>query len=74
MLIPILIGHDHRRLIGSIESSPKGDRMIVRLTMPLTKAQFFNLFPGAGILILQTTGELIEVAEIIEISLEPTHG
>lgn len=70
MPTPILIGHDPQRIIGSIE--PKGDRLLVRMTMPLTREQFWSLFPGAGIQILQTSGDLIEAAEILEVSLEPT--
>lgn len=72
-MIPILIDHDPERQIGSVEYV--GDKLVCRLTQPLTRSQVFELFGnGLGLLVLERTypansEPLIHAIELLEWSL-----
>lgn len=71
MRIPILRNHDHTQVIGVIEATDTGLR--AEFTDPLTRDEFFSIFPGAGARVLEQLVvdniEKILVAEILEVSV-----
>jgi hypothetical protein len=76
MRVPILLNHDHTKLLGSLQADPcRPERLVVRFIDGVTRDQFFQIFPGAGMVVIE--GELsseverVKVAEILEFSLCP---
>jgi len=73
--IPILLNHDHQRIIGTW----RGDGIAEFLPdQRITKDQLFNIFGGAGIQVLEwledETGEYVRKFQILEFSLCPGAG
>jgi hypothetical protein len=75
--VPILLNHDPRQLLGSLEDIPTNpERLRLRFCSPVTREQLFQIFPGAGIQVTEGVPagppmmwETISECEIIEFSL-----